>query len=105
MGTFPLYRWAGGYFGFVRMGRIYGADGSYLGWIDDSGKAWRADGSYLGELTDENYILRRKDMPSIPDRPEKSVPAPQTPLPVRPDRKPRNPWPDKVDALDHLLDE
>src|SRR5258708_36582625 len=53
-----LFLWNGPYFGFLKNGRLFRADGEYLGWVDEKGRAWKADGTYLGELVQENYILR-----------------------------------------------
>ena len=52
-----IFRRNGQYFGFVRNGRIFTADSSYIGWLDDDDRVWEVDGNFLGEIVDEEYIL------------------------------------------------
>ena len=99
-----IYRWDGSYFGFVRNQNLLGADSTYLGWIDDDGRVWKADGSFLGEVVDDEYILRRLAMVAPVNRVPKVPPIPPiAPIPPinRIGRIARAGW---VDALENFPD-
>jgi len=95
----PIYRWSGQYFGFVANGRLFDRNSTYLGWLDDGGRAWKADGQFLGELIEGTYIMRRTNavapvarIPLVPPVP------PVPPIPVV-DRVGRVGWAGWTDAL------
>jgi 4-fold beta flower protein len=101
-GCSPLFRWSGGYVGFVAGGCLYDAGGVYLGWCETEGSVWRADGRPLGALVDGCYVLRNLHR-SAPVRRTPRVP----PLPVPPPvtagpRLARQPRPGWEDALEHV---
>ena len=99
-----IYRWNGRHFGFIRNDRLFAADSTYLGWIDDDGRVWEADGNFLGEIVDENYILRRTSMATPARRARRATPAiPATP--ARPaNRAGKANRAGRVDALAKLPD-
>ena len=99
-----IYRWNGRYFGFIRNDRLFAADSTYLGWLDDDGRVWEANGNFLGEIVDDNYILRRTSMATPARRARRATPAtPAAPARAanRAGRASRAGW---VDALDKFPD-
>lgn len=102
--SWPIFRWSGAYFGFLRNGNLFDATGTYKGWLTDEGAVWRADGRFLGELVDDHYILRRQSMIEPIRRVPKVPPVrrvPRVPAIPRVPRIPRLGW---VDALDFFED-
>ena len=100
-----IFRRNGQYFGFIRNGRIFAADSSYIGWLDDDGRVWEAGGNFLGEIVDEKYILRRNNMATPARRAARTRPA--TPAtPARPanraGRAPRAGWSDALNKYPDL---
>jgi hypothetical protein len=97
--TARLHAWDGRYVGFVRDGRLFGADGRYLGWLEPDGRVWGSDGRYLGELTEGAYVLRRTGYAVPVPRPPRVPPVPALPPPVPAPRAQRGPRPGWTDAL------
>lgn len=101
----PIYRRSGDYFGFIKNSRLFNANSDYLGLITEDGRVWRADGSFLGELVDSNYIMRRRSMATPARKARRAIPA----RPARPARKAKRAgkpskagWGDALDEFENL---
>jgi hypothetical protein len=99
-GQSPLFRWTGGYVGYVAGGFIYDANGAYLGWCEADGTVWRADGQPLGELVDGCYVLKNLRRCAPVRRTPRVLPLPVPPPLPAGSRLARQPRPGWADALD-----
>jgi hypothetical protein len=103
-GHFPLFRWAGGYVGFVAGGCLYDAKGVYLGWCETDGSVWRADGRPLGLLVDGCHALRELHRCAPVRRTPRVAPLPVPPPPTQGPRLARQPRPGWADALEGIAE-
>jgi hypothetical protein len=85
----PIFRWSGEYFGFIKDGFLFDANGTYVAWAEADGSVWRTDGTYLGDIVEQNYILRNPTRSTAGNREPRPPPLRPGPMPTQVRRAPK----------------